>query len=145
MSLPTAVELQIARGSFPDAGSFFMALYTTILNVTTAINYSPTGEVAPSGNYDTKGFAMAAGAFSTDFWGQSAATAVFDAADTQSPVSSTFTFRSLLVYNDTPTTPIADPGLYFFDAGSNQVVSNGQLTVIWPTPDSVTGLVRVPQ
>jgi len=145
MSLPTAVELQIASAQFPNAGAYFMALYTTILNVTTAINYSATGEVAAGGNYTTKGFAMAVGTFTPDFWGQSAATAVFDAADTQSPVASTFTFRSLLVYNDTPTTPLADPGLYFFDAGSNQIVSNGQLTVIWPTPDSVTGLVRVPQ
>ena len=145
MSLPTGVELQIASAQFPNAGVFMMALYTTVLNAATANNYSATGEVAAGGNYTTKGFAMAVGDFTPDYWGQSSATAVFDAADTTSPVASTFTFRSLLIYNDTPTTPLADPGLYWFDAGSNQIVSNGQLTVIWPTADSVTGLVRVPQ
>ena len=148
MSLPTGVELQLALGQFPTSGTYMMALYTTILNVTTSISYSATGEVAAGGNYTTKGFAMAVGTFTPEYWGQSAATAVFDAADTTSPVASTFTFRSLLVYNDTPTADsprVIDPGLYFFDAGGDQVVSNGQLTVIWPTPDSTTGLVRVPQ
>jgi len=148
MSLPTGVELQLSLGQFPTSGAYFMALYTTILNVTTAISYSATGEVAAGGGYSTKGFAMAVGTFTPEYWGQDNTTAVFDPADTASGGGDTFTFRSLLVYNDTPTADaprVIDPGLYWFDAGSSQVVSNGTLTVIWPTPDDTTGLVRVPQ
>jgi hypothetical protein len=65
---------------------------------------------------------------------------VMDFADTTSPPASTFTFRSLLIYNNTHASKKA---LYFFAAGSNVVVSNNQLTIEWPTADSTSGLIRI--
>ena len=69
-------------------------------------------------------------------------TAIWSVIATQSGTGSTFTFQSLLIYN---VTGAADIGLYFFNAGSDQIVSNGQLTIVWPVADDTTGLVRVPQ
>ena len=139
MSLPDGVALELASGGFPDAGPYKVALYTTDRTGANATDYTATLETSGTG-YTAAGFALVAGAFSTDFWGLVTTTAVFDAADTQSGTGSTFTFRSLLVYITG-----SGKGLYYFNAGADQVVSNGQLTIIWPTPDASNGLVRLPQ
>lgn len=141
MSLPTAVALEIARGNFPEAGTFRCALYDTVLNGTSAQAYSTTNELATAGGYTQGGFLLAAlGAL---FWVLSVTTAVFAPANVVSSAGSTFTFIALLIYNSAGVE--TNNGLYFFNAGSNQVVSNGTLTIVWPTADSATGLVRVPQ
>lgn len=142
MTLPDAVALEIARGNFLEAGTYKVALYTADLTGVTAQSYSVTNEASGTG-YTAGGFTLAVGAFNPNFWGLVTTTAVFDPADTQSGTGSTFTFRSLLVYNSTAANP--NDGLYFFNAGADQIVSNGQLTIIWPAPDATNGLVRVPQ
>lgn len=141
MTLPDAVALSIARGQFPEGDTYKVALYTVALTGVTAQAYSVTNETSGTG-YTAGGFTLAVGAFNPNFWGLVTTTAIFDPADTQSGTGSTFTFQSILVYNDTDA---GDVGLYFFNAGGDQVVSNGQLTIIWPTPDAANGLVRVPQ
>ena len=145
MPLPLAVALEIASGNFLNSETYKTSLYTSDLNSTTAQNFTSAAaatETTGTG-YTAGGFTLAPGAFNPDFWGLSATTAVYDVADTQSAVGSTFTFRSLLVY--APSAARVNNGLYFFNAGADQIVSNGQLTIVWPIPDSVTGLVRVPQ
>ena len=141
MTLPDAVALEIARAKFPDADTYKVALYTVPLDGTTSQAYAVTNETSGTG-YTAGGFTLAVGAFNPNFWGLVTTTAIFDPADTQSGTGSTFTFQGLLIYNDTDA---SDVGLYFFNAGSDQIVSNGQLTIIWPTPDAANGLVRLPQ
>lgn len=145
MPLPLAVALEIASGNFLNSETYKVALYTLALNDTSAQNFtSAAAAVETTGTgYTAGGFTLAAGAFAADFWGLSATTAVFDPFDTVSSVGSTFTFLSLLVY--APSAARVNNGLYFFNAGADQVLNNGQLTIVWPIPDSVTGLVRVPQ
>lgn len=142
MTLPDAVALEIARAKFPDADTYKVALYTVALVAgSTAQAYSATNETSGTG-YTAGGFTLAVGTFNPAFWGLVSTTAIFDPADTQSGTGSTFTFQSLLIYNDTD---VGDVGLYFFNAGGDQIVSNGQLTIVWPNPDASNGLVRVPQ
>ena len=140
MSLPTEVAIELCRGTFPEAGVFKVSLYTVDLTVTTAQLFSVSNETSGTG-YTSGGFALAADG--PNFWRTVTTTAVYSPAQTQSATGSTFTFRSLLVYNSTAVNP--NNGLYFFNAGADQVVSNGQLTIVWPTADATTGLVRVPQ
>ena len=142
MSLPDAVALELARANFPEAGVYKVALYTVALTGVTAQAFSITNETSGTG-YTTGGFTLAVGTFNPNFWGLVTTTAIFDPADTQSGTCSTFTFHSLLVYNS--TAPGANDGLYFFNAGGDQIVSNGQLTIIWPVADATNGLVRLPQ
>jgi len=141
MTLPDAVALEIARAKFPDADTYKVALYTTDRTGSTAQAYTATAETSGTG-YTAGGFTLAVGTFNPAFWGLVSTTAIFDPADTQSGTGSTFTFRSLVIYNDTDA---GDVGLYYFNAGADQIVSNGQLTIVWPTPDASNGLVRVPQ
>jgi len=142
MSLPTEVAIELCRGTFVEAGAFKVSLYTVDLTVTTAQNYAGnTGNETVGTGYPITGFPLSSDG--PNFWRTVGATAVYAPAETQSSTGSTFTFRSILIYNSTATNP--NDGLYFFNAGSDQVVSNGQLTIVWPTPDATTGLVRVPQ
>ena len=141
MTLPDAVALAIARGQFPEGDTYKVALYATDLTTVTAQTYEVANETSGTG-YTAGGFTLAVGTFNPNFWGLVTTTAIYDPADTQSGTGSTFTFQSLLIYNDTD---VNDVGLYFFNAGADQIVSNGQLTIIWPTPDATNGLVRVPQ
>ena len=140
MSLPDAVALEIARGNFVDTGVFKTALYTVPLTGVTAQAYAVTNETTGTG-YTAGGFTLAA--LAATFWILSVTTAVFSPANVVSSAGSTFTFISLLIYNSTAVQ--TNDGLYFFNAGTDQVVSNGTLTIVWPTADATTGLVRVPQ
>lgn len=150
MTLPNDVALEVARAKFPTDDAYKVALFINDLTVVSAVNFALADAGATevddaADGYSTGGFTLSFGAFSGSFqgfWGQVGTTAIYDPADTISQTGSTFTFRSLLIYNDTNA---SDLGLYFFNAGSDQIVSNGQLTIVWPVADAVTGLVRLPQ
>ena len=143
MTLPTSVALEIAQGAFPEGETYKVALFLAPLTVTTAHDLAS----AIAGGTQTTGTGYTAGGFTLTqeggaFWRIVGSTAIWSVIATQSGTGSTFTFQSLLIYN---VTGAADIGLYFFNAGSDQIVSNGQLTIVWPVADDVTGLVRVPQ
>jgi len=144
MPLPLALALEIASGNFLNSEVYKCSLYTAPLNDTSAQNFtsaSAAGETTGTG-YTAGGFTLAPGS-PPDYWRLSATTAVYDPFDVVSNPGSTFTFISLLVY--APSAARVNNGLYFFNAGTDQVVNNGTLTIVWPVADSVTGLVRVPQ
>lgn len=70
---------------------------------------------------------------------QASGVVTFDAADTASGTAATLTNAfGALVYDDTLTTPTADPGISFNYFGGAQSVTAGQLIVVW----SANGIVQ---
>ena len=144
MTLPTAVALEIAQGAFPEGDTYKVALFLAPLTVTSSKNFADAvaagTEASTADGYPAGGFTLTSEG--TFFWRIVGSTAIYSVLSTQSGTGATFTFQSLLIYNFTDA---GDIGLYFFNAGADQIVSNGQLTIVWPVADDVTGLVRVPQ
>lgn len=110
-----------------------IALYTSASTMgasTTA--YSATNEVSGTGY-------TAGGATLTNVTPLlSGSTAVFDFADV-SWSTATFTARGALIYNSSKS----NKAVMSLDFGSDQVVSSGTFSVVFPTPDASNAILRL--
>jgi len=91
------------------------------------------GVWASGGVSDASGWPAAGRPLASVTWQQSSATVTYDAADTVS-ANATTTLASVfgcLVYDDTLTTPVADPGLSYNYFGGTNSVTSGTFTVVW--------------
>lgn len=140
-ALCTSFKVELFRGihDFRTTGdSFKMALYTSSASLaagTTA--YTATDEVPSGGGYTTTGKVL------TNIDPTSSGTTAFcDFADV-SWTSATFTARGALIYNDTETTPVADPAVSSHDFGGNQTVSSGTFSIVFPAADASNAIIRI--
>lgn len=128
-------ELGVGTHNFTlSTGNVFkIALYTSASTMgasTTA--YSATNEVSGTGY-------TAGGATLTNVTPVlSGSTAVFDFADV-SWSTATFTARGALIYN----TSASNKAVMSLDFGSDQVVSSGTFSVVFPTPDASNAILRL--
>ena len=84
-------------------------------------------ELAATGGYTTGGETLAGQSIAIDDTDDEG---VFDGTD-EAWTSATFTAYHAVLYDDTPTTPQADPLICSIDFGGAQTVSSGTFTIQW--------------
>ena len=119
-----------------DADTFKVALLTTSYTpATTHLGYaSLTNEVASGNGYTTGGNAL-----DSVTWTKATTTVTLD-ADNEAWTSATFTAAYAAIYDDTVTTPTADPLVCLFDFGGSKTVSAGTFTLQF---DASNGILKL--
>jgi len=131
------VELMRAVHNFTTStgNTFKLALYDNTPSFTAATTaYTSSGEVANSGTYSAGG-----GALTNVTPTSSGTTAFTDFADL-SFTSATITAFGALIYNDTAA---GDPTVCVLDFGGAKTSTNGTFTIIFPTADSTSAIIRI--
>jgi hypothetical protein len=131
------VELMRAVHNFTTGtgNTFKLALYDNSASFTAATTaYTATNEVANSGTYAAGG-----GALTNVTPTSSGTTAFTDFADL-SFTSATITAFGALIYNDTAA---GDPSVCVLDFGGAKTSTSGTFTIIFPTADSTSAIIRI--
>jgi hypothetical protein len=131
------VELMRAVHNFTTStgNTFKLALYDNTPSFTAATTaYTGSGEVSASGTYSAGG-----GALTNVTPTSSGTTAFTDFADI-SFTSATITAYGAMIYNDTAA---GDPSVCILDFGGAKTSTNGTFTVIFPTADSTSAIIRI--
>lgn len=121
---------------FEVAGDTFnLALYTSSATIdSTTTTYTVSGEVSSVGtNYTAGGNTLTSLGVTL-----SGTTAFLDFSDLTFP-NVTLTARGCLIYNTTE----ANKAVAVFDFGSDKTATDGDFTVIFPTPDSTSAVIRL--
>jgi len=123
----------VARGS-TNADTFYIALYTssaTLNDTTTA--YTVTNEVSGTG-YSAGGNSLTVSQTPTS----TSTTAWLDFADSTWS-SSTITAAGALIYNSTNS----NKAVAVLDFGGDKTSTNGDFTIVFPTADSTSAIIRI--
>ena len=131
------VELMRAVHNFTAStgNTFKLALYDNSASFTAATTaYTATNEVANSGTYSAGG-----GTLTNVTPTSSGTTAFTDFADL-SFTSATITAYGALIYNDSAA---GDPSVCVLDFGGAKTSTNGTFTIIFPTADSTSAIIRI--
>ena len=131
------VELMRAVHNFTTStgNTFKLALYDNTPSFTAAPTaYTASGEVSASGTYSAGG-----GALTNVTPTSSGTTAFTDFADL-SFTSATITAYGAMIYNDSAA---GDPSVCILDFGGAKTSTNGTFTIIFPTADSTSAIIRI--
>jgi hypothetical protein len=131
------VELMRAVHNFTTStgNTFKLALYDNTPSFTAATTaYTSSGEVANSGTYSAGG-----GALTNVTPTSSGTTAFTDFADL-SFTSATITAFGAMIYNDSAA---GDPSVCILDFGGAKTSTNGTFTIIFPTADATSAIIRI--
>lgn len=131
------VELLKAVHNFTTStgSTFKLALYDNTASFTAATTaYTTSGEVAASGTYAAGG-----GALTNVTPTSSGTTALTDFADL-SFTGATITAYGALVYNSSAA---GNPSVIVLDFGGAKTSTNGTFTVIFPTADITSAIIRI--
>jgi hypothetical protein len=131
------VELMRAVHNFTTStgNTFKLALYDNSASFTAATTaYTVTNEVANSGTYSAGG-----GTLTNVTPTSSGTTAFTDFADL-SFTSATITAFGAMIYNDSAA---GDPSVCILDFGGAKTSTNGTFTIIFPTADSTSAIIRI--
>jgi hypothetical protein len=131
------VELMQAVHNFTTGtgNTFKLALYDNNASFTAATTaYTATNEVGASGSYSAGG-----GALTNVTPTSSGTTAFTDFADL-SFTSATITAYGALIYNDSAA---GDPSVCVLDFGGAKTSTSGTFTIIFPTADSTSAIIRI--
>jgi len=130
------VELMRAVHNFTTGtgDTFKLALYDNSASFTAATTaYTVTNEVANSGSY------AAGGGTLTNVTPTSTGTTAFTDFADLSFTSATITAFGALIYNDTAA---GDPAVCVLDFGGAKTSTSGTFTIIFPTDDSTSAIIR---
>ena len=118
--------------------TFKLALYTNSASFTAATTaYTATNEVANSGSYAAGG-----GNLTNVSPAVSGTTAFTDFADLTF-TTATITARGALIYNSTPAHTYTNPTCVVLDFGSDRVSTAGDFTIVFPTADASSAIIRI--
>jgi hypothetical protein len=135
------VQLLQAVHSFgptsPD--TFKIALYTAAadINASTTV-YSTTNEVVGT-NYTAGGNTLTISVSPTSGNNSLAIPTAYISFNNTSWANATFTCRAALIYNATE----GNKSVAVLDFGSDKTVNNDTFTIIFPTPDANSAIVRI--
>jgi hypothetical protein len=139
-AMATSFKVQLLQGAqnfnTGTTKTYKIALYTSSATLgagTTTYSGSTTGEVANGGGYTTGGKTLTVSQIPTS----SSTTAYIDFADV-TWTSATITARGALIYNSTDDTAVA-----VLDFGSDKSSTDGDFTIIFPTPDASNAIIRI--
>ena len=131
------VELMKAVHNFTTGtgSTFKLALYDNSPSFNAATTaYTASGEVANSGTYSAGG-----GTLTNVTPTSSGTTAFTDFADL-SFTSATITAYGAMIYNDSAA---GDPSVCILDFGGAKTSTSGTFTIIFPTADSTSAIIRI--
>ncbi len=130
------VELLKAVHNFTNStgNTFRCAMYTNSASFTAATTaYTASNEVTGTA-YVAKGNAL------VNVTPTSTSTTAFTDFSDTTWSSSTITARGAMIYNDSAT---ADPSVVILDFGSDKSSSSGDFTIVFPTADSTSAIIRI--
>jgi hypothetical protein len=112
-----------------------IALYTSsaTLGASTTTYSGTSGEVASGGGYTTGGKTLVVSQIPT-----SGGTTAFISFSNVTWTSATITARGALIYNSTDDTTVG-----VLDFGSDKTSTSGDFTIIFPTADSTSAIIRI--
>jgi hypothetical protein len=131
------VELMQGVHNFTNStgDTFKLALYDNSASFTAATTaYTVTNEVANSGSY------AAGGGTLTNVTPTSTGTTAFTDFADLSFTSATITAFGALIYNDTA---VGNPTVCVLDFGGAKTSTTGTFTIIFPTADSSSAIIRI--
>jgi hypothetical protein len=135
------VELLQAVHNFgpTSPNTFYIALYTSAANIgPTTTAYTTSGEVVGTG-YVAGGKALTITTSPTSGTNTSGTTTAYISFATVTWPNSTFTVRGALIYNVTQ----GNKSVAVLDFGSDKILTDDTLQVIFPTPDANSAIVRI--
>ncbi len=130
------VEILKAVHNFTNStgNTFRCAMYTNSASFTAATTaYTATNEVTGTA-YVAKGNAL------VNVTPTSTSTTAFTDFSDTTWSSSTITARGAMIYNDSAT---GDPSVVILDFGSDKSSSSGDFTIVFPTADSTSAIIRI--
>ena len=145
-------ELMLGVHDFRDASgdTFKLALYTSsaTLNANTT-TYTNSDEVSSSGsNYTAGGNDLDNEGVTATNINANTGTGFTDFADLVFD-NVTVTARGALIYNNTPSangtanTTLTNAAVCVLDFGSDKTSTDGDFTIIFPTPDAANAIIRI--
>jgi hypothetical protein len=115
--------------------TFKLALYDNSAAFTAATTaYTATNEVSASGSYSAGGGSL------TNVTPTTSGTTAFTDFDDLTFTTATITAYGALIYNDTAA---GDPSVVVLDFGGAKTSTGGDFTIIFPTADASTAIIRV--
>lgn len=133
-ALCTSFKSDILSGTHGSADVYKIALYTSSATMdATTTAYSATNEVSGTG-YTAGGATLSGFSVTT-----SGTTAILDWTTDPSWANATITARGALIYNSSKS----NKAVYVIDFGADKTSTSGTFTVVLPTPDAVSGLIRI--
>jgi hypothetical protein len=135
----TSFKVELMKGvhnfTTGTGNEFKLALYDNSASFTAATTaYTNTNEVANSGSYAAGG-----GALTNVTPTSSGTTAFTDFADL-SFTGATITAYGAMIYNNTAA---GDPSVCILDFGGAKTSTSGTFTIIFPTADSTSAIIRI--
>ena len=135
----TSFKVELMKGvhnfTTGTGNTFKLALYDNSASFTAATTaYTATNEVANSGTY------AAGGGTLTNVTPTSSGTTAFTDFADLSFTSATITAYGALIYNDTAA---GDPAVCVLDFGGAKTSTSGTFTIIFPTDDSTSAIIRI--
>lgn len=118
--------------------TFKLALYNDSASFTAATTaYTSSNEVGNSGTY------AAGGGTLTNVTPTSSGTTAFTDFADLSFTSATITAYGALIYNTTPAHTYTNPTVCVLDFGGAKTSTNGTFTIIFPTADASSAIIRI--
>jgi hypothetical protein len=135
----TSFKVELMRGvhnfTTGTGNTFKLALYDNSASFTAATTaYTASNEVANSGTY------AAGGGTLVNVTPTSSGTTAFTDFGDLSFTSATITAFGALIYNDTAA---GDPAVCVLDFGGAKTSTSGTFTIIFPTDDSTSAIIRI--
>jgi hypothetical protein len=135
----TSFKVQLMEGvhnfTTGTGNTFKLALYDNSASFTAATTaYTASNEVANSGTY------AAGGGTLVNVTPTSTSTTAFTDFGDLSFTSATITAFGALIYNDTAA---GDPAVCVLDFGGAKTSTSGTFTIIFPTDDSTSAIIRI--
>jgi hypothetical protein len=130
------VELMTATHDFTNStgNTFNIAMYDNNSSFTAATTaYTATDEVSGTA-YVAKGNTL------VNVTPTSTSTTAFTDFGDSTWSSSTITARGAMIFNDTAS---GDPSVVILDFGSDKSSSSGDFTIVFPTGDSTSAIIRI--
>ena len=130
------VEILKAVHNFTNStgNTFNIALYDNNASFTAATTAFTTSDEVTGTAYTTKGNTLVNVTPTS-----SSTTALTDFSDSTWS-SSTITARGAMIFNDTAS---GDPSVVILDFGSDKSSSSGDFTIVFPTGDSTSAIIRI--
>tara|TARA_Y100000593_G_scaffold70287_1_gene129011 strand:+ start:6399 stop:6833 length:435 start_codon:yes stop_codon:yes gene_type:complete len=134
----TSFKVELLKGvhNFTNStgNTFNIALYDNNASFTAATTaYTSSNEVSGTG-YTAKGNSL------TNVTPTSTGTTAFTDFSDTTWSSSTITARGAMIFNDTAS---GDPSVVILDFGSDKSSSSSDFTIVFPTADSTSAIIRI--
>ena len=135
----TSFKVELMKGvhnfTTGTGNTFKLALYDNSASFTAATTaYTASNEVTASGSYSAGGGSL------TNVTPTSTGTTAFTDFADLSFTSATITAFGALIYNDTAA---GDPTVCVLDFGGAKTSTSGTFTIIFPTNDSTSAIIRI--